>query len=192
MPCHKRNEPRSGGDRSPFPLRIVPRRQKPASGILKTALRAWRADRFHGVIVAGRCCVRGPAMDTRRSLYLAVRQDDIDAPDSDASWVGTTDIPYIMPANDNLRVKDRMSARCGTLLRRLIACIASVGRIRTPIGNVVRSAVQAASRELVAKLIKAGYLRSALRNDSAAIANAIVRLMQDLRGGGDDGGPQAA
>jgi hypothetical protein len=71
-------------------------------------------------------------MDTRRSFYLAARQEDVDAPDSDTSWVGTTDIPYITPANDNLRVKDGMSACCGTLLRRSIAWIASVGRIRTP------------------------------------------------------------
>ena len=83
-------------------------------------------------------------MDTRRSFYLAARQDDVDAPDSDTSWVGTTDIPYITPANYNFRVKDRMSARCGTLLRRLIACLASAGRIRTPMSNVVRSAFQAA------------------------------------------------
>jgi hypothetical protein len=68
-------------------------------------------------------------MDPRRSFYLAARQDDIDVPDSNATWVGTTDITYIRPANDNLRVKDRISARYGTLLRRLIACIASVGRI---------------------------------------------------------------
>jgi hypothetical protein len=58
--------------------------------------------------------------------------------------------------------------------------------------NVVRSAYQAASQGLIAKLIKAGYLRPALRNDPAAVANAIARLKQDLRGGGDDGGPQAA
>jgi hypothetical protein len=56
--------------------------------------------------------------------------------------------------------------------------------------NVVRSAFQAASQRLIAKLIKAGYLRPALRNDPAAVANAIARLKQDLRGGGDDGGPR--
>ena len=58
--------------------------------------------------------------------------------------------------------------------------------------NVVRSSFQAASQELVAKLVKASYLRPALRDDPAAVANAIARLKQDLRGGGDDGGPQAA
>ena len=58
--------------------------------------------------------------------------------------------------------------------------------------NVVRFSFQAASQELVAKLVKAGYLRPALGDDPAAVANAIARLKQDLRGGGDDRGPQAA
>jgi hypothetical protein len=31
------------------------------------------------------------------------------------------DIPFIMPANDNSRTKDCLSARCGSLLRRLTA-----------------------------------------------------------------------
>jgi hypothetical protein len=31
---------------------------------------------------------------------------------------------------------------------------------------------------LIAKLIKAGYLRAALRDDPAAVANAIARLKQ--------------
>jgi hypothetical protein len=38
----------------------------------------------------------------------------------DASRVNYNDIPYITAANDNFRVKDRLSARCGALLRRLI------------------------------------------------------------------------
>ena len=50
--------------------------------------------------------------------------------------------------------------------------------------NVVRSSFQAASQELIAKLIKAGYLRPALRNDADAVTTAIARLKQDLRGGG--------
>lgn len=29
-------------------------------------------------------------------------------------------IPYLMPTNDNLRTKDRLSARCGNLLRLLV------------------------------------------------------------------------
>jgi hypothetical protein len=48
--------------------------------------------------------------------------------------------------------------------------------------NVVESSFQAASPELIAKLIKAGYLQPALRNDADAITTAIARLKQDLRG----------
>ena len=59
-------------------------------------------------------------MDTRRSFYLASRQDDFDlsTPDEDCVF---TDIPYLTPANDNMRTKDRLSARVGGLLSRLIA-----------------------------------------------------------------------
>jgi hypothetical protein len=60
-------------------------------------------------------------MDTRRSFYIAPRQDDFVEPVSNANWVDSTDIPYVTPANDNLRVRDRLSARCATLLHRLIA-----------------------------------------------------------------------
>jgi hypothetical protein len=61
-------------------------------------------------------------MDARRSYYLACRQNDFDsaAPD-DEGWVDFTDIPYSTPANDNISTKDRLSARLGALLRRLIA-----------------------------------------------------------------------
>jgi hypothetical protein len=52
--------------------------------------------------------------------------------------------------------------------------------------NVVRSSFQAASRELIAGLVKAGYLRAALRHDADAITAAIARLKQDLRSGGGD------
>jgi hypothetical protein len=48
-----------------------------------------------------------------------------------------------------------------------------------------------ASQDLIAKLVKAGYLQPGLCNDAVAVANAIVRLKQYLRGGGD-GGPKAA
>ena len=60
-------------------------------------------------------------MDTRRSYYLASKQDDFDLPAPDEGEVDFTDVPYVMPANDNVRIKDRLSARCGALLRRLIA-----------------------------------------------------------------------
>ena len=59
-------------------------------------------------------------METRRSFYLAARQDDFDVRAPDEDWVDFTDIPYVVPANDNTRTKDRLS-RCGALLRRLIA-----------------------------------------------------------------------
>jgi hypothetical protein len=45
---------------------------------------------------------------------------------------------------------------------------------------------QAASQDLIAKLVKAGYLQSGLCNDGVAVANAIARLKQDLSDGGDD------
>jgi hypothetical protein len=60
-------------------------------------------------------------MDTRRSFYLASREDDFAESAADASRLDFNDIPFIMPANDNLRTKDSLSARCGILLRRLIA-----------------------------------------------------------------------
>jgi hypothetical protein len=60
-------------------------------------------------------------MDRRRSFYLASRQDDFDVPVPDEAPLDLTDIPYVIPANDNLRTKDRLSTRCGALLRRLIA-----------------------------------------------------------------------
>ncbi len=60
-------------------------------------------------------------MDTRRSYYLHSRQDDFAEPAADASRPDFNDISFTIPANDNLRTKDRLSARCGSLLRRLIA-----------------------------------------------------------------------
>ena len=60
-------------------------------------------------------------MATSRSYYLNSRQDDFAEPEAGAGGVDIIDIPYVMPANDNSRSKDRLSARCGLLLRRLIA-----------------------------------------------------------------------
>ena len=51
---------------------------------------------------------------------------------------------------------------------------------------------QAASHELIAKLVKSGYLQPALRNDADAITTAIARLKEALRGKRDDEGPKAA
>lgn len=67
-------------------------------------------------------------MDTRRSYYLHSKQDDFAEPAADASRLDFNDIPYNIPANDNFRVRDRLSARCGSLLRRLIA----LHRLRWP------------------------------------------------------------
>jgi hypothetical protein len=57
-------------------------------------------------------------VDTRPSFYLACRKDDFAEPAADLSTIDSTDIPYVMPANDNAWTKDRLSARCGALLRR--------------------------------------------------------------------------
>lgn len=50
--------------------------------------------------------------------------------------------------------------------------------------NAVRYS-QPASQELIARLVKAGYLQPAFRNDADAITTAIARLKEDLRGGDD-------
>jgi hypothetical protein len=69
-------------------------------------------------------------MDTRRSFYLASREDDSAEPAADASRLDFNDIPFITPANDNLRTKDRWSARRGLLLRRLFALHSFLGQIK--------------------------------------------------------------
>ncbi len=59
--------------------------------------------------------------------------------------------------------------------------------------NVVQSPFRVASREMIAKLVRTGYLQPARRNDADAITQAIAQMKQDLRGGGtDDDGPNAA
>ena len=60
-------------------------------------------------------------MDRRRSFYLASRQDELTEPQADAGLPELSDIPYITPTNDNLRVKDRLSAHCSNFLRILFA-----------------------------------------------------------------------
>ncbi len=57
--------------------------------------------------------------------------------------------------------------------------------------NVV-SSPEAAPKELIAKLVRAGYLEPGLGNDAVAVAKASAWLKQDLRGGGDKGKPKAA
>jgi hypothetical protein len=56
--------------------------------------------------------------------------------------------------------------------------------------KAVRFPHQTASQELITKLVKAGYLQTARRNDADAITTAIARMKEDLRGGGE--GPRAA
>jgi hypothetical protein len=60
-------------------------------------------------------------MDTRRSFYLASKEDDFAEPAADASRLDFDDILFVIPANDNLQTKDSLSAHCGSLLRRLVA-----------------------------------------------------------------------
>jgi hypothetical protein len=50
-------------------------------------------------------------MDKRRSFYLASKQDDFAEPAADASRLDFNDIPFIIPANDNVRTKDRVGPR---------------------------------------------------------------------------------
>jgi len=46
--------------------------------------------------------------------------------------------------------------------------------------------------EMIAKLVKAGYLRPEHLHDADAITSAIANMKQDLRSGGsDDDGPAA-
>lgn len=52
---------------------------------------------------------------------------------------------------------------------------------------------QSASDELIRKLIRAGDLSSAKQHDPEAIAQAIARMKNILRGGpAEDSGPRAA
>ena len=60
-------------------------------------------------------------MDTCRSYYLSYRQDDFAELDAETRHPDTTDIHYVIPANDNTPTKFRLATRCGALLRRLIA-----------------------------------------------------------------------
>jgi hypothetical protein len=46
--------------------------------------------------------------------------------------------------------------------------------------------------EMIAKLVKAGYLRPEHRHDADAITSAIANMKHDLRSGSDDNGPAVA
>jgi hypothetical protein len=67
-------------------------------------------------------------VDTRRSYYLAYRQDDFAEAPADARRLESYAILYATPANDNLLIKARLSVRCWNLFRRLIAMHGSAGR----------------------------------------------------------------
>ena len=65
-------------------------------------------------------------MDTRRSYYLARREDDFAEPPAEAR-IECFEILYAAPANDNLLSKSKLSVRCWKLFRRLVAGIGSAG-----------------------------------------------------------------
>jgi hypothetical protein len=65
----------------------------------------------------------GPWMDARRSYYLNSLKSDFADPTVVRSWsdIADTDIPYVIPANDNVPAKGWLSAISRTLFSRLIA-----------------------------------------------------------------------
>ena len=60
-------------------------------------------------------------MDTRRSYYLAYRQDDFAEAPADIHKPQSYEILSIMAANDNSLGKPGLSVRCWSLFRRLVA-----------------------------------------------------------------------
>jgi len=48
--------------------------------------------------------------------------------------------------------------------------------------NIVPSPFQAGSQELIAKLIRAGYLQPTQSHDAAVVASAIARLKKYFKG----------
>ena len=60
-------------------------------------------------------------MDARRSYYLQSNKDDFSEFDAETRQFDTSDVLYVIPANDNSQTKVRLAARCGALLRRLMA-----------------------------------------------------------------------
>ena len=87
-------------------------------------------------------------MDKRPSYYLHSKQDVFAEPAADANRLDFNDIPFVVPANDNLLRKPASSTNRN----------ARLPLIRTkPVSNVVRSSLRPASRQLTARLIKAGY-----------------------------------
>jgi len=60
-------------------------------------------------------------MDTRRSYYLARREDESVKAPTDARKLYGYEILYAAPANDNSPTKTSLSVRCRTFLRRLLS-----------------------------------------------------------------------
>jgi hypothetical protein len=60
-------------------------------------------------------------VDTRRSYYLACRQDDFAEAPAETLTLESYEILYAAPANDSSLSKARLSARCWNLFRRLVA-----------------------------------------------------------------------
>jgi hypothetical protein len=77
-------------------------------------------------------------VDTRRSYYLAHRQDDFAEAPADARRLVSYEILYATPANDNSLSKARLSARCRSFFRHLIALMARLADGRS-ISNPTRS-----------------------------------------------------
>ena len=69
-------------------------------------------------------------MDTRRSYYLACRQDDFAEAPAETLRLESYEILYAAPANDNSLSKSKLPVRCWKLFRSLVAGIGSAGRIR--------------------------------------------------------------
>ena len=65
-------------------------------------------------------------MDARRYFYFAPGQDDLAEAALDANCLDWDDIPFVAPANDNFRIKNR--CRWGASLPRLMRLF---GRTRT-------------------------------------------------------------
>ena len=102
-------------------------------------------------------------MDTCRSYYLSYRQDDFAELDAETRQPDTTDIHYVIPANDNSLTKVRLSVPCWALLRRLTAMHGAKAHEQ-------RHSIpcRAAPREIVANLLKGWVFAAALRNDADA------------------------
>lgn len=93
----------------------------------------------------------------------------------------------LMPPSAGVQIAPRLSG-----VRRRLFYMAQFASQEISAMRNVQPFLQPASRELIVRLIKAGYLPPALCDDADAVTAAIARLKQDLRNGGNDEGPAAA